>query len=146
MGMVAVAVCTPPIGLGLATFVQKYKFNHSEREMGKASFTMGLFGITEGAIPFAAQDPLRIIPANIIGAMIASVIAAIGGVGDRVAHGGPIVAVLGGIDHILWFILAVIVGSLVTMITVLILKRRTPVIAVDAPAQHATSCYRYHTT
>ena len=68
--------------------------------------------------------------------MIASVIAAIGGVGDRVAHGGPIVAVLGGIDHILWFILAVIVGSLVTMITVLILKRRTPVIAVDAPAQH----------
>jgi PTS system fructose-specific IIC component len=63
--------------------------------------------------------------------MIASVIAAIGGVGDRVAHGGPIVAVLGGIDHILWFILAVIVGSLVTMITVLILKRRTPVIAVD---------------
>lgn len=136
MGMVAVAVCTPPIGLGLATFVQKYKFNHSEREMGKASFTMGLFGITEGAIPFAAQDPLRIIPANMIGAMIASVIAAIGGVGDRVAHGGPIVAVLGGIDHILWFIFAVIVGSLVTMITVLLLKRRTPVIAVDAPAQH----------
>ncbi|HBM8901352.1 TPA: PTS fructose transporter subunit IIABC [Staphylococcus aureus] len=136
MGMVAVAVCTPPIGLGLATFVQKYKFNHSEREMGKASFTMGLFGITEGAIPFAAQDPLRIIPANIIGAMIASVIAAIGGVGDRVAHGGPIVAVLGGIDHVLWFIFAVIVGSLVTMITVLLLKRNTPVIAVDAPAQH----------
>lgn len=60
----------------------------------------------------------------------------IGGVGDRVAHGGPIVAVLGGIDHILWFIFAVIVGSLVTMITVLLLKRRTPVIAVDAPAQH----------
>lgn len=136
MGMVAVAVCTPPIGLGLATFVQKYKFNHSEREMGKASFTMGLFGITEGAIPFAAQDPLRIIPANIIGAMIASVIAAIGGVGDRVAHGGPIVAVLGGIDHVLWFIFAVIVGSLVTMTTVLLLKRNTPVIAVDAPAQH----------
>lgn len=125
-----------PIGLGLATFVQKYKFNHSEREMGKASFTMGLFGITEGAIPFAAQDPLRIIPANIIGAMIASVIAAIGGVGDRVAHGGPIVAVLGGIDHVLLFIFAVIVGSLVTMTTVLLLKRNTPVIAVDAPAQH----------
>ncbi|WP_406927178.1 fructose-specific PTS transporter subunit EIIC [Staphylococcus aureus] len=137
MGMVAVAVCTPPIGLGLATFVQKYKFNHSEREMGKASFTMGLFGITEGAIPFAAQDPLRIIPANMIGAMIASVLAAIGGVGDRVAHGGPIVAVLGGIDHILWFIFAVIIGSLVTMITVLLLKRRTPVIAVDNTAKHS---------
>ncbi|CDR67283.1 fructose-specific PTS transporter subunit EIIC [Staphylococcus schweitzeri] len=136
MGMVAVSVCTPPIGLGLATFIQKYKFNHSEREMGKASFTMGLFGITEGAIPFAAQDPLRIIPANMLGAMIASVIAALGGVGDRVAHGGPIVAVLGGIDHILWFALAVIIGSLVTMFTVLLLKRNTPVVAADESSQH----------
>ncbi len=75
MGMVAVAVCTPPIGLGLATFIKKSKFNQNEIEMGKASFTMGLFGITEGAIPFAAQDPLRVIPANMVGAMIASVIA-----------------------------------------------------------------------
>lgn len=131
MGMVAVAVCTPPIGLGLATFVQKHKFNHAEQEMEKASFTMGLFGITEGAIPFAAQDPLRIIPSNMIGAMVAAVIAAMGGVGDRVAHGGPIVAVLGGIDHIIWFFIAVIIGSLVTMITILILKRNTPVTDVE---------------
>lgn len=99
--------------------------------MGKASFTMGLFGITEGAIPFAAQDPLRIIPSNMIGAMVAAVIAAMGGVGDRVAHGGPIVAVLGGIDHIIWFFIAVIIGSLVTMITILILKRNTPVTDVE---------------
>ena len=125
MGMVAVAVCTPPIGLGLATFVRKHQFNKAEQEMGKASFTMGLFGITEGAIPFAAQDPLRIIPANMIGAMIASVIAAVGGVGDKVAHGGPIVAVLGGISNILWFFIAVVVGSLVTMFTVLLFKRHT---------------------
>ena len=99
--------------------------------MGKASFTMGLFGITEGAIPFAAQDPLRIIPANMFGAMVAAVIAALGGVGDRVAHGGPIVAVLGGIDHIVWFFIAVIVGSIVTTLTVLLLKRKTPAINVD---------------
>lgn len=131
MGMVAVAVCTPPIGLGLATFINKRKFNKGEIEMGKASFTMGLFGITEGAIPFAAQDPLRIIPSNMIGAMVAAVIAAIGGVGDRVAHGGPIVAVLGGIDQILWFFIAVIIGSIVTMSVVLILRRQTPSLAVD---------------
>lgn len=131
MGMVAVAVCTPPIGLGLATFINKRKFNKGEVEMGKASFTMGLFGITEGAIPFAAQDPLRIIPSNMVGAMIAAAIAAIGGVGDRVAHGGPIVAVLGGIDQILWFFIAVIVGSLVTMSTVLFLRKNTPALAVD---------------
>ncbi|MGO2002411.1 MAG: fructose-specific PTS transporter subunit EIIC [Staphylococcus equorum] len=132
MGMVAVAVCTPPIGLGLATFINKRKFNKGEVEMGKASFTMGLFGITEGAIPFAAQDPLRIIPSNMIGAMIAAAIAAIGGVGDRVAHGGPIVAVLGGIDQVLWFFIAVIVGSVVTMFSVLTLRRKTPAIAGDA--------------
>ncbi|MGZ2417411.1 mannose PTS system EIIBCA component [Staphylococcus caledonicus] len=126
MGMVAVSVCIPPIGLGLATFIQKRKFNKSEQEMGKASFTMGLFGITEGAIPFAAQDPLRIIPANMIGAMVGSVVAAFGGVGDRVAHGGPIVAVLGGIDQVLWFFVAVIIGSIVTMLTVLLFKKNTP--------------------
>lgn len=131
MGMVAVAVCTPPIGLGLATFINKRKFNKGEVEMGKASFTMGLFGITEGAIPFAAQDPLRIIPSNMVGAMVAAAIAAIGGVGDRVAHGGPIVAILGGIDQILWFFIAVIVGSLVTMSAVLFLKKNTPALAVD---------------
>ena len=131
MGMVAVSVCTPPIGLGLATFIRRRKFNHAEIEMGKASFTMGLFGITEGAIPFAAQDPLRIIPSNMIGAMIASVIAAIGGVGDRVAHGGPIVAVLGGIDKILWFFIAVLIGSLVTMATVILLRHSNPAAKVD---------------
>ncbi|MEY8601125.1 fructose-specific PTS transporter subunit EIIC [Staphylococcus shinii] len=131
MGMVAVAVCTPPIGLGLATFINKRKFNKGEVEMGKASFTMGLFGITEGAIPFAAQDPLRIIPSNMVGAMVAAAIAAIGGVGDRVAHGGPIVAILGGIDQILWFFIAVIVGSLVTMSAVLFLRKNTPALAVD---------------
>ncbi|MDK9857152.1 fructose-specific PTS transporter subunit EIIC [Staphylococcus equorum] len=137
MGMVAVAVCTPPIGLGLATFINKRKFNKGEVEMGKASFTMGLFGITEGAIPFAAQDPLRIIPSNMIGAMIAAAIAAIGGVGDRVAHGGPIVAVLGGIDQVLWFFIAVIVGSVVTMFSVLTLRRKTPAIAGDAAHKEA---------
>lgn len=137
MGMVAVAVCTPPIGLGLATFINKRKFNKGEVEMGKASFTMGLFGITEGAIPFAAQDPLRIIPSNMIGAMIAAAIAAIGGVGDRVAHGGPIVAVLGGIDQVLWFFIAVIVGSVVTMFSVLTLRRKTPAIAGDAAHSEA---------
>lgn len=132
MGMVAVAVCTPPIGLGIATFINRRKFNRNEIEMGKASFTMGLFGITEGAIPFAAQDPLRIIPANIIGAMVAAVIAALGGVGDRVAHGGPIVAVLGGIDKVMIFFMAVIIGSLVTAGLVLVLKQRAPQVVTAA--------------
>ncbi|WFA07202.1 fructose-specific PTS transporter subunit EIIC [Bacillus sp. HSf4] len=123
MGPIAVAICIPPIGLGIATFLGKRKFQTAEREMGKAAFTMGLFGITEGAIPFAAQDPLRVIPSIMAGSMTGSVIAMIGNVGDRVAHGGPIVAVLGAVDHVLMFFIAVIAGSLVTAFLVNVLKK-----------------------
>lgn len=123
MGPIAVAICIPPIGLGIATFLGKRKFQAQEREMGKAAFTMGLFGITEGAIPFAAQDPLRVIPSIMAGSMTGSVIAMIGNVGDRVAHGGPIVAVLGAVDHVLMFFIAVIAGSLVTALLVNVLKK-----------------------
>ena len=126
MGPIAVAICIPPIGLVIATCLGKKKFQASEREMGKASFTMGLFGITEGAIPFAAQDPLRVIPSIMAGSMTGSVIAMIGNVGDRVAHGGPIVAVLGAVDHVLMFFIAVIAGSLVTAFLVNVLKKDIP--------------------
>jgi fructose PTS system EIIBC or EIIC component len=123
MGPIAVAICIPPIGMGLATFIGKKKFQASERETGKAAFTMGLFGITEGAIPFAAQDPLRVIPSIMVGSMTGSVIAMLGHVGDRVAHGGPIVAVLGAVDNILMFFVAVIAGAVVTALVVNLLKR-----------------------
>ncbi|MDA2303203.1 PTS fructose transporter subunit IIABC [Bacillus cereus] len=123
MGPIAAAICIPPIGMGLATFIGKGKFQDSEREMGKASFTMGLFGITEGAIPFAAQDPLRVIPSIMAGSMTGAVIAMIGHVGDRVAHGGPIVAVLGAVDNVFMFFVAVIVGSVVTAVVVNVLKK-----------------------
>ncbi|WP_059042058.1 fructose-specific PTS transporter subunit EIIC [Paenibacillus rubinfantis] len=123
MGPIAVAICIPPIGLGLATFLFKRKFHNAERESGKAAFTMGLFGITEGAIPFASQDPLRVIPSIMVGSMAGSVIAMLGAVGDRVAHGGPIVAVLGAVDNILMFFVAVIVGSIVTALMIKLLKK-----------------------
>ena len=76
MGMVAGSLYST-YWIRISYIYSKRKFNKAEQEMGKASFTMGLFGITEGAIPFAAQDPLRIIPANMIGAMVGSVIAAL---------------------------------------------------------------------
>ncbi|WP_306009790.1 PTS fructose transporter subunit IIABC [Bacillus sp. MMSF_3328] len=129
MGPIAVAICIPPIGLGLATFVNKRKFTQTEREAGKASFTMGLFGITEGAIPFAAQDPLRVIPSIVTGSMVGSVIAMISQVGDRVAHGGPIVAVLGAVDNVLMFFVAAIAGAVVTALMVTALKKNVE----DAP-------------
>jgi PTS system fructose-specific IIC component len=123
MGPIAVAICIPPLGLGLATFINKRKFSATEREAGKASFTMGFFGITEGAIPFAAQDPLRVIPSIVTGSMVGSVIAMMANVGDRVAHGGPIVAVLGAVDNVLMFFVAAIIGVLVTAFMVTALKK-----------------------
>ncbi|MBT2695875.1 PTS fructose transporter subunit IIABC [Bacillus sp. ISL-40] len=123
MGPIAVAICIPPIGLGLATFINKRKFSQAERDAGKASFTMGLFGITEGAIPFAAQDPFRVIPSIVVGSMVGSVIAMLSSVGDRVAHGGPIVAILGAVDNVVMFFIAVIVGVIVTALMVTALKK-----------------------
>ncbi|MCY7980428.1 fructose-specific PTS transporter subunit EIIC [Bacillus inaquosorum] len=143
MGPIAVSICIPPIGLGIATFFGKRKFEASQREMGKAAFTMGLFGITEGAIPFAAQDPLRVIPSIMAGSMTGSVIAMIGNVGDRVAHGGPIVAVLGAVDHVLMFFIAVLAGSLVTALFVNVLKKditeAPPVLSESAQPSEAAA-------
>ncbi|MBS4179525.1 fructose-specific PTS transporter subunit EIIC [Lederbergia citrea] len=127
MGPIAVAICIPPIGMGLATFLNKKKYRKTEQEAGKAAFTMGLFGITEGAIPFAAQDPLRVIPSIMVGSTVGSVIAMIGNVGDRVAHGGPIVAVLGAVDNVVMFFIAAIVGVFVTALMVNFLKKNVDV-------------------
>ncbi|MEK5240480.1 fructose-specific PTS transporter subunit EIIC [Paenibacillus sp. FSL L8-0470] len=141
MGPIAAAICIPPIGTGLATMIRKRKFEPSEQEAGKASFTMGLFGITEGAIPFAAQDPLRVIPSVVVGSMVGSVIAMVGHVGDRVAHGGPIVAVLGAVDNVLMFFIAIIVGSIVTALMISMLKKDvvtgTLDIAGEADLEHS---------
>ncbi|WP_173915467.1 PTS fructose transporter subunit IIABC [Halobacillus sp. Marseille-Q1614] len=126
MGAIAVAICIPPLGMGLATFINKKKYQQAERETGKASFTMGLFGITEGAIPFAAQDPLRVIPSIVAGSAVGSVIAMLSSVGDRVAHGGPIVAVLGAVDNVLMFFVAAAIGMVVTAFMVNFLKKEAP--------------------
>ncbi|EGG36273.1 PTS fructose transporter subunit IIABC [Paenibacillus sp. HGF5] len=137
MGQIAVAICVPPIAMGLAAMMNKRKFTPAEREAGKATFTMGLFGITEGAIPFAAQDPLRVIPSIMVGSMTGSVIAMLGSVGDSVAHGGPIVAVLGAVDHVLMFFIAVMAGAAVSVIMVSLLKKDvagvTPAVVGEGP-------------
>src|SRR5262245_49104493 len=73
MGACAAAICTPPLGMGLATLLNKKLWNEDEREAGLAAAAMGLIGITEGAIPFAAADPLRVIPCIMLGSMVAAV-------------------------------------------------------------------------
>ncbi|HCX65380.1 MAG TPA: PTS fructose-like transporter subunit EIIC, partial [Eubacteriaceae bacterium] len=67
MAAIAVPICTPPIGLGIATFLSPKKYTVEEREAGKAAIIMGSIGITEGAIPFAAADPIKVIPTIMAG-------------------------------------------------------------------------------
>jgi fructose-specific PTS system IIC-like component len=72
VAIAAVGIAVPPLGMGLATLIGRKYFSAEERETGKAALVMGCVGVTEGAIPFAAADPLRVIPANMIGAAAAA--------------------------------------------------------------------------
>jgi fructose-specific phosphotransferase system IIC component len=123
MGACAAAICTPPLGLALATFLGRRLWTEEQKESGIAALGMGLIGITEGAIPFAAGDPVRVIPSIMLGSMVASIVAMLGGVGDHAPHGGPIV--LPVVDHRLVYVLAIVAGSLVTALTINAVKRLT---------------------
>lgn len=120
MGACAAAICTPPLGLGLATLLRRKLWSEEEQEAGIASIAMGLTGITEGAIPFAAADPLRVIPCIVAGSMVASVIAMLGKVGDHAPHGGPIVLFV--TDHWQAYVAAIVAGTMVTAVCVNVLK------------------------
>ncbi|MFF8360296.1 fructose-specific PTS transporter subunit EIIC [Streptomyces chartreusis] len=117
MGMCAAAIPVMPLGQGLATLIRKRLYTEQERETGLASLFMGCFGISEGAIPFAAARPAQVIPANMLGGAVAGAIAGLAGVEDAVPHGGPIVAVLGAVSGVPMFFVAVVIGSAVTALT-----------------------------
>ncbi|EIV99812.1 PTS fructose transporter subunit IIC [Thermoanaerobacter siderophilus] len=121
MGPVAVAICIPPLGMGVATLLAPNKYTKAEKEAGYGALAMGMIGITEGAIPFAAADPLRVIPSIMVGSSIGAAIAAIGKVGDHAPHGGPIV--LPVVDNKIMFIVAVLIGIAVTALMVNALKK-----------------------
>ena len=123
MGAVAAAICIPPLGLGLATVLQKKLWTEEQRESGYAALGMGLIGITEGAIPFAAGEPLKVIPCIMLGSMTAAVVAMLGNVGDHAPHGGPIVMLV--IDNRLMYIVAIAIGTLVTALSINLVKKLT---------------------
>lgn len=123
MGACAAAICTPPLGLGLATLLNKKLWSEEQRESGTASLAMGMIGVTEGAIPFAASDPVRVIPCIMLGSMVAGIIAMLGGVADHAPHGGPIV--LPAVDHRLMYIVAMLAGTLVTALSINAVKSFT---------------------
>ncbi|MGW2292214.1 fructose-specific PTS transporter subunit EIIC [Streptomyces phaeochromogenes] len=117
MGMCAAAIPVMPLGQGLATLIRKRLYTEQERETGLASLFMGLFGISEGAIPFAAARPAQVIPANMLGGAVAGALAGLAGIEDAVPHGGPIVAVLGAVSGVPMFFVAVVIGTVVTALT-----------------------------
>jgi len=129
MGACAAAICIPPLGLGLATLLNRRLWTDQEKEAGLAALAMGAIGITEGAIPFAAADPLRVIPVIMAGSSVGAVVAMLGRVGDHAPHGGPIV--LPVVDNRLMFVAAILAGTLTVAGLMSLLKRR----AKPAPSE-----------
>ncbi|PSU68034.1 PTS fructose transporter subunit IIC [Photobacterium phosphoreum] len=125
MGAMACAIPVAPLGMGLATVIGRKMniFEQSEIEAGKAAGAMGLVGISEGAIPFAAQDPISVIPANVLGSMVAAVMAFSFGITNSVAHGGPVVALLGAMNKPLLALLCMATGMVVTALVAVSLKK-----------------------
>lgn len=121
MASVMAGGMVPPIAIALCTTFFKKKFTEKERQSGIVNYVMGLSFITEGAIPFAAQDPLRVIPSCAIGAAMAGGLSMAFGCTLRAPHGG--IFVLPTIGNPLMYLAAVAVGSAVGCVILGFLKK-----------------------
>lgn len=111
----------PPLGIALATTFFKNKFTEDERTAGKTCYILGLSFITEGAIPFAASDPIRVIPSCMVGSGIAGALTMLFGVQLPAPHGG--IFVIPVVTHPVQYLLAIGIGSIVTAVLLGILKK-----------------------
>lgn len=140
MAAVMAAGMVPPLAMALATTVRGRLFTRAERENGKAAWVLGASFITEGAIPFAAADPLRVIPSAMVGGAVTGGLSMAFGCTLRAPHGGVFVVPL--IGQPLLYLLAVAAGTVVSAALVVLLKSLgapaagTP--GTDAPAADAT--------
>ena len=123
MATVMAAGMVPPLGLALATFLDRKLFTVAERENGKTAVLLGAAFISEGAIPFAASDPLRVLPASMLGGAVTGALTMVFGVTSYAPNGGVFVAF--AIDSFLLFLLAVLAGAALTALSVIALKRWT---------------------
>ncbi|HSS82480.1 MAG TPA: fructose-specific PTS transporter subunit EIIC, partial [Reyranella sp.] len=122
MAAVMAAGMVPPLAMALAsTVLDKQRFSLAERENGKAAWLLGASFISEGAIPFAAADPLRVIPASMLGGAVTGAISMAAGVGSKAPHGG--LFVFFAIDNFLMFVVSIAVGTVITALSVIALKR-----------------------
>ncbi len=123
MAAVMAAGMVPPLGLALATILFRNKFTNSEKEAGKAAVVLGLAFITEGAIPFAAADPLRVIPSIMVGSAVTGALSMAFNATLSVPHGG--IFVFFAVENVIMYLLAIIIGAIVSAFMVGFLKKKT---------------------
>ena len=121
MAAVMIGGMVPPIAIALCTTFFKNRFTENERKSGVANYVMGLCFITEGAIPFAASDPLHVLPSCVIGSAVAGGISMAMGCTLRAPHGG--VFVFPVVGNVVGYVIALIIGSLIAMVLLAILKK-----------------------
>ena len=121
MAAVMAGGMVPPLAIALASVIFKNKFTDRERSSGLTNFIMGLCFITEGAIPFAAADPLRVIPSCVAGAAVAGGLSALFNCGIRAPHGG--LFVLGVVENPLMYLAAIAAGTAVAAVMLGLLKK-----------------------
>ena len=124
MAATMAAGMVPAIGMGLATVLARRKFAQSEREAGKAAFVLGLCFISEGAIPFAAKDPLRVMPASIAGGALTGALVMLFNCKLMAPHGGLFVLLIpNAINHAWLYLAAIAAGSILTGVVYAVIKR-----------------------
>jgi PTS system fructose-specific IIC component len=127
MAAVMAAGMTPPLGIALAALLFKNRFNQEERDASKAAAVLGISFITEGAIPFAAKDPLRVIPCLVVGSAVAGAISLASSVKLMVPHGGVFVLLIPrAVQPLLPYLLAILAGTAVTAAALYLVKRPIP--------------------
>ncbi|MEC0210067.1 fructose-specific PTS transporter subunit EIIC [Paenibacillus ehimensis] len=124
MAAVMAAGMTPPLGLWLATLLAPKKYTKEERDAGKAASVLGISFITEGAIPFAASDPFRVIPSIMIGSAVTGALSMLFGVTLRAPHGGIFVLPIpNAVSHLALYAAAIVAGTVVTAVVLNLLKK-----------------------
>lgn len=139
MATVMAAGMVPPLAMALATVLDKKLFSLAERENGKAAWLLGASFISEGAIPFAAADPLRVIPASMVGGALTGALCMATGVTSQAPHGG--IFVFFAIGNLVMFVVAILAGTVVSALAVIALKRwavRQPETAASVESVPAT--------
>ncbi|MEZ2586043.1 PTS fructose transporter subunit IIBC [Kluyvera intermedia] len=133
MAAIMAAGMVPPLAMGIATLVARNKFDKGQREGGKAALVLGLCFISEGAIPFAARDPMRVLPCCIVGGAVTGAISMAVGAKLMAPHGGLFVLLIpGAITPVLGYLVAIVAGTLIAGLAYAVLKRPEGEVAAKA--------------